>query len=275
MQCVIRYESGWRYRSVRERVEETAREVGPVVEQVTGLSLPPRPVLRLVTIAAYGAESLRHAQRRAEQDLHDSDLQGVDTASLHRWLAAQRRLSGVHWVASRAETVISPAGLPEVLLPPGGARRAGALGELLYETLAHELTHLAQWQASQRGDGQLFRLRGTGVPAAHGVADLALAAVMEGHAHWVQNQVTAKLLGHPPRRDRTTWLYRHLRTKTAPVTAGMKQAATRGEEFVARVHHVTGGTAVLDRIWRTPTLAPTCQEITEPDAWLSRQGLTG
>lgn len=269
----IRYEVGWRYRWVRERVRQVAGEVAPVVEQVTGLPLPPRAVVRLVTIAEYGEESVSNMQRGLEKDLEDFD--DVDADALRRWVAARRRLIPVHWVVSRAETVISAEGLPEVLLPPGGARRAGALGELLYETLAHELTHLVQWQASQCGDGRLFRLRGTGVPAAHGVADLALDGVMEGHAYWVQDQVTAKLLGHVPQRGRMSWLYRRLRKTSAPVRDVMAEPGTCGEDFVARVHNVTGGTAVLDRVWRTPTLAPTCQEITEPDAWLARLGLTG
>lgn len=267
-QYEIRYESGWRYRWVRERVRQVVREVAPVVEHVSGLPLPPQVVIRLVMIPLYGAESVAHLQRGVAADLRD--FEDVDADALHRWLATHRRLSSVLWAFSRAVTVITAEGQPEVLLPPGGARRAGALGDVLYETLAHELTHLAQWQSAQRGDGRLFRVRGTGVPAAHGVADLALGEVMEGHASWVQDQVTTKLLGGPPQRGRTSWLYRRLRSKVSD----HGQVFATGEDFVTHVHDVTGGTAVLDRIWRNPALAPTQQEITNPDAWLTRQGLT-
>lgn len=267
-QCDVRHETGFRYRKVRDRVQQVADEVAPMVERITGMRLPSQPIIRLMTVPRMHIESQAHDQRILEQDIREVDLTDTEIAALreNRKMVYRRRLRT--WVLISATTVISADGAPQILFPPTSGKHAGALGEDLYRIMAHELTHVAQKVHAP----EFYALSSTIVPAKRGIGHLALDELLEGHAMWTDQQVTNKVFGRAPRHDGRSWFFHRATKKLNAYWEVRKDFYVNNEAFVTRVCEATGSPAALDCAWNDPDNAPTHDEIADPNAWLTRHG---
>lgn len=257
----------WRWRTVTRRVEDIARQLAPQIVFLSGLPLP-TCTIRLMSAPAYGRALRRPTARLAEPNRRDLDLSQAHDQQ-QRDAVAQQRRSADHLFRT-AHVLVDPEGQPELLLMPTTARYSGSLGEWLWELLAHEMTHLAQYHAGS--GGELWRLHGTAVPQAHGASDLALHPLMEAHANLVGIAAVDATLGRAPRRDPARRVWAAMRQRLGSQQSDeTRQMVILGVKFLDQLYTRTGDPSVTDIIWRSPRLhAPTMAELSDPDAWLAR-----
>ena len=116
---------------------------------------------------------------------------------------------------------------------------------------------------------------------------------MEGHAAWAEQKVADAFIGfcreHRSREVPRSWRYRQharllprlqhpadltsLMCARAPDPSAL--AGRDGLSFIQAAIEVAGSVPPLNRIWTDPSLAPTCREITNPEAWFSRVSIDG
>lgn len=269
--CDVRHQAGRRYRAAAQQVQQAADAVAPLVEEVTGLRLPPRPVIRVARVTEMIHAHGQAQEHQLERDARELDLNGRTVAQLRSELTAQHRLYAAMWPLRSAQIIWNPAGIPEIWYPPKTAAHADRVSDFVYQVMAHELTHLAQSTA-----GPLNILRTSHFRQLRGVANLALDEISEGHASWADREVSRHFLGHVPNEDdpqdrsRPSRFYRRAASVFANQRATTLACYDRGEAFVTRVVEKTGSPQVLDHIWSHPQHAPTHQEITDPFTWLAR-----
>ncbi|MFD7663514.1 hypothetical protein [Streptomyces sp. NPDC059788] len=200
--CEVRQEAGPDHDALGTRIAAHAEIAAPLVEEVTGLRLPRRPLIRIVT----------------DQDLLASDRE-YSTGMLHRlrgeaygfqlideteFSAALTTLDqGAHDLIAKHNIAFACEDArmrPQVLVIASSVVYAGHGSEQLLRTVAHELTHLAQYRASK---GRAFDFSNTPYgygqrpPGAAQPIACATSFLLEGHATWADRQVTTKLLGQP------------------------------------------------------------------------------
>jgi hypothetical protein len=111
-------------------------------------------------------------------------------------------------------------------------RYCGDSGQLddisvLHKLLGHEMTHLAQYAAS---DGAVWAAQDSYFPAQRGIADRDYPFQVEGHAYWADRQITTKLFGHPgvDRRGQCPFLRPLPQTPCEPNARRGRRAAVPG-----------------------------------------------
>ncbi|WP_326595944.1 hypothetical protein [Streptomyces sp. NBC_01803] len=274
MKYDVRHEAGFRYRTTATVIEQIAAETAPRVQAVTGLALPDRPRIRLVTPRGYRRASGDHFARVLQQDINDLN-------PWQRWIDAARqeqrdrdrhlRRSG--WLLIGAETITDASGTPEVLFMPRAARHAGLLGPWLNVMVAHQLTTVAQVHTQPR----LAVLAGTLMPEQRRDIDAqALMIVMVGQGLWAARTILAER-GITATGGRTSRRYRRLTAaQPGPVPDGdtptSQQPHEIGAAFVTHVEQVAPG--AVNGVWNDLTRTPTTAELFDPPAWLVRTGIT-
>ncbi|MEV6483347.1 hypothetical protein [Streptomyces sp. NPDC051576] len=268
---VVRHEAGKQFDPLAERIEAVAAETLPLVEAVTALPLPDPVVIRTMTARAW-----RKAHRRSTKRLLLAETEELapSTHDLRAALVTRKlRLKVLRrqWPAIGAQAVLFEPGQPELVILPEALRHGGRLDDtpFLYKTLAHEPTHLAQYAASE---GRVWAAQDTLYPALRGVADRAYGLLLEGHAYWADQQITAKILGEPVRTGtdspRTSARFRKL------FTPAQRQADA--ELFASAVDSVaqiveTAGLDGFNRVWKSPDLVPSAEEaVGDLPAWQAR-----
>ncbi|MET7490477.1 hypothetical protein [Streptomyces sp. NPDC005538] len=198
---VVRHEAGKQFDPLAEQIEAVAAETLPLVEAVTALPLPDPVVIRTMTVPAWKKAHRRSTKRLllAETEELAPSTHDLRTALVTRKL--RLKVLRRQWPAIGAQAVLFEPGQPELVILPEALRHGGRLGDtpFLYKTLAHEPTHLAQYAASE---GSVWAAQDTLYPALRGVADRAYGFLLEGHAYWADQQITAKILGEPVRTAR-------------------------------------------------------------------------
>jgi putative hydrolase len=102
-----------------------------------------------------------------------------------------------------------------------------------------------------------------------------LMSLLEGHGDVTMDRAGADQI---PSAERFTRVLRQRRQQGNPalrmlqrligLEAKLKQYE-QGERFIERVEGV-GGPELLNRVWESPLLLPSMQEIRDPDAWVAR-----
>ncbi|GAA2667699.1 hypothetical protein GCM10010400_30590 [Streptomyces aculeolatus] len=267
----VENEAGRRHNDLGRHIERIARECGPLVEDITGLLLPPRVAIRLVTVGGFIDACKEHRERLFTTEIQELAPCAEHVRAARQQLQNKQKADGLFWLWSGAQTILSAEGSTEILMVPKGLRHAGRYHDdwWLHLALAHELCHPAQQRASA---GTFITLRSTPFPQERGTDSLALAELTEGHAMWAGHQARAKLLGAPPAHQpepKTSWLYRKYQAKLAPPASSTDAVYTGGEDFTTYVLRRLG-TGAFNLLWPRLDLTPTHAEMTTPDMWMNR-----
>jgi len=274
--CQVRQETDW-CEQLAHQIEETAEQVIPVLEEVTGLSVGPSPLIRLVNPTVWADDHAAQAARFLARDIADfpSTPEVIETLTTRAQEkdAEMRRI----WPLVAGATIDNADGIPQVLIMPEALHHLGFEEPEIYKLLAHELCHVAQIIV---GDGALLLAYHTKARAERGLSDVVPAYLGSGHSRWADLQVTTRLLGrevseHTGRQsERVRQLIHDARARheADPTrTPGPSKAAYQdGARWVAAVVAQTGSTDLINRAWKDMTLLPTMPEIGDPPAWVRR-----
>ncbi|MGW0708926.1 hypothetical protein ACWD4G_23755 [Streptomyces sp. NPDC002643] len=271
-----------------DEIEQILRDTASLIQEATDLPCPSL-VFRLLTARAWRAEIRAWATRSLEEDLAQARLTGPETdqvrGRLAAWAATALRLG---WPMTPGLTITDHYGEPRTLITPQALHHTGVRYDrtALIRFVVHAGVHHAQITA-----GALLPppIRA----GARVLDDSATRALMEGHAAWAEQKVAGAFFGfcreHRPREVPRSWRYRqHARVlprfqRPADLTSLMCARAAdptaptcgNGVSFVQAAIEVAGSVVPFNRIWTDPSLAPTCQEIANPEAWFSRVSIEG
>ncbi|WP_030660955.1 hypothetical protein [Streptomyces rimosus] len=266
--CEVRQEAGREHDALGARIAALAETAAPVVEAVTGLPLPVRPLLRLVTVEALIATRREHTDammHRLRGEGYGQQL--VDEAEFAR--ARERFDNGerglaANWKNIQAISYEDARMRPQILIIARSVVHHGHDDDQLLRTIAHELTHLAQHRATG-GRALDFVMSpygyGMRMPGTKELAHCAARFLIEGHASWADHQVTTQLIGQP------------LGWHTDPTTD--EQRATKrlyddGCAFVATAIDQVGLES-FNATWRhLRTSCPVETEVDDVTGWLRR-----
>lgn len=261
-------------------------EAAPRLEEITGLATP-TITYRLVTPRVWRDEVVDYVHRSVQQAFLGSEVSAREQAEAEYKVASWRKAMARSWPLYEAMTVTDLDGRPQTLIAPRALHHTGIrrsrLG--LRRMLVHECVHHAQILASQ----------GTVVPPRMSVRryacdDRAVPVLFEGHAEWAERVYSLESFGALPPADtlHRSWRYRlHQRINrelarraqqhTAPPPdpdAPALDPREDGARFVtAAVAGADGDVARFNKVWHDRSLAPTDDEIRQPEAWLLRVGL--
>ncbi|WP_328980597.1 hypothetical protein [Streptomyces canus] len=196
----VRNEAGPRFDPLGQRLDAPAAETLPLVEAVTRLPRPDPVVIRTMTVRDWMREHRRSEQRRLQAETEELDLplRVVRHAALQS--GGRRKARRRFWPTMGGQAVLFQPQHPELVLVPEALRHGGRLDATayLYKALGHEVTHLAQYAAS---DGAIWAAQEPFYPDQRGVADRDFGFLLEGHAYWADQRITAKTLGAPVSTD--------------------------------------------------------------------------
>ncbi|MEU7158511.1 hypothetical protein [Streptomyces chrestomyceticus] len=261
-------------------------EAAPRLEEITGL-VTPTVTYRLVTPRVWRSEVVAYVDRGLRQALAGSEVSARERAEAEYKVASWRKAMARSWPLFEAMTLTDADGRPQTLIAPRALHHTGVRRSrlALRRMLVHECVHHAQIFASQ----------GAVVPPRLSVRrfacdDRAVPALFEGHAEWAERLHTLESFASLPPADalHRSWRYRlhqHInrelprrgqRHTVPPPDPGDRALDPRedGARFVtAALAGVGGDVAKFNLVWRDRCLAPTDDEIRQPEAWLLRVGL--
>ncbi|MEU7205509.1 hypothetical protein [Streptomyces sp. NPDC045470] len=289
--CEVRQEAGPKYDDLGARIRTIAAEVAPVVEAVTGLPLPPRPLIRVVTPSALARTWLAHLHGLAHRERIAVARVGftIDAQQCAAWhtdyIDAAKDMVR-RWADDAAHSMEDALMRPQVLMKAKVITHAQHDDDQLYRTVAHELTHLAQHRASQglAWVAAMTRYARTVKVPGHGFVPIAAMKLIEGHAFWAEEEVNLKVLGRKvgwPQAEGTEIFRRakdrhgvfRNRNGEAPSAAEAKAIYDECHRFVQKAIDRVG----LDQfngIWTSfVSKCPVEDEIVAPGIWQRRVGL--
>ncbi|MFE7116042.1 hypothetical protein ACFU99_11550 [Streptomyces sp. NPDC057654] len=276
MNIDLRQEAGTQYDRLGERLHDIAAETTPLVEKVTGLDITSPPRIRLITTPAWTAACEEYAIAVWNRDRgffsHIYELPFFK--ELREEYAEYYVTQPSRWALQYAQCIEDSTGEPEILILTETLREGQAeYDDQLYRLMAHEITHLAQYWAS---DGKtLYYVRSSLPPQLNNESPLAFSSFVEGHAMWAQNRVTQTLLGRtigwpaPGGTDR-------FREAVAPFQddrQAQRDVCDYTQDFVEYLMQKL----TLDQfnsLWRDAILFPTEEELQAPDQYLRRIAYT-
>lgn len=258
-----------RHPELSEQIFTTLHIVAPHLVETTGLPLPPEVRFRLLTPKAWRGASRESRERVLQRDITDLDLPPEKINAMRGALKVTGTFTALIWPLILGQTGKGMDGQTQTILAPRALHHTGLLAEdqCLHQMVAHELVH--HLQAEARADTVWH----TYFPAERQISKEGVSTVLEGHASWVDQQVTTRLFGRPvdhhqqAPRSRRYQLHaslpgiRHLGPSRAAYEQGARLIA-----HTAQNH----GTDLINRIWKDTTLLPTAAEIADPDAWCRR-----
>ncbi|WP_437054817.1 hypothetical protein [Streptomyces sp. enrichment culture] len=265
----MRHEAGSEFVDLGHRLAVICAEIAPVVEQVTELALPDQMVIRTMTVPDW---QQAHRQRTGRRLF--AEFEELRPTSDEKHQAGERRrvllkFQSLFWPTLPAESVEFVSGCPELVVLPEALRHAGRLDDdpALYRICAHELTRLAQYEAS---GGAVWRVPDTFFPQLRGIQGRDFGALVEGHACWADQQVTSALFGAPVSTDEpcacASLRYRVLHTSPLRMAsvAGQRTATATVAQLIR-----LEGLGFFNRVWKDLTLTPLVSDTTA-DAWHQR-----
>lgn len=272
MQCTVRQEAGRAFAPLAERLTVIAAETAPLVEAVTRLPLPDPVIIRTVTARRWLKDHWRSARRRYLTEA--ATLPGV-TTSLNRAAGARllsaRKARRALWPTIGGQAVQFKPGRPEMVVLPQALQHAARLDDtpFLYRIVAHELTHLAQYAASM---GAVWEAQDTFFPSLRGIADRDYGFLLEGHAVWADQLITAQIFGAPVPTTAgispgasTTFRKVSASAQSKTFQGGYGPAARAVTDLID-----TAGLDAFNQVWTRPDLVPTCTETDTPQLWQRR-----
>ncbi|MDG9717040.1 zinc-dependent metalloprotease [Streptomyces sp. DH24] len=261
-----------RHPDLAERITALLHTVAPLVEETTGLPLPPEVRFRLLTPRAWRRAEIAYKLRVLTRDIADPGLSvpPEHVSAVRLALKATGFIPALVWPLVVGSTVIAADGRDETLVMPRALRHSGLLAHepSLCQMLSHELTHHAQDAAC--GDSTEWR---SFFPQLRKIDPGSIPAVVEGHARWADQQVTTALYGAPV--DHVRQARRSPRARLLVRAPGLRRLGPSGDAYAQGTrligHAVTvHGTDLVNRVWKDTSLLPTRSEIAEPDAWIAR-----
>ncbi|MDT0321880.1 zinc-dependent metalloprotease [Streptomyces millisiae] len=257
------------HEELADEIADLVDSVAPRVAKTTGLSLPPEAIFQLVTPEEWVRHGIDFVQRTIDRDIAELNLSGDTVRTLLGHLQASRETLPHVWVLYPA-TTIPIRGLEDAisLIVPQVWEYAGVLRDsrAKAQVVAHELAHQMQLAASGADPRWLTLAR-----RQRGIEGLAVVHIWEGHARWVDQQVTAELFGRPfddaeLTRSRS---YSEVEAAAGHAHRFTRDATRDGCAFVRQVVHLAGIEAI-NRMWKDPSLLPTLDEIATPESWVKR-----
>ncbi|MFE2595963.1 zinc-dependent metalloprotease [Streptomyces sp. NPDC057617] len=253
--------------SLREQIEDIVIEVAPLVADVTGLSLPSRVVYRLITPTVWKHESIEAIWALLARDIAELSPSGARRTEAKTDVQVQTRLIPLVWPLVMGQTIETGTGT-QTHLVPATLKHTGVLSDerFLCQVVVHELVRQMQHAAGANG----WR---TFMPDLRGLADRAISHLIEGHARWADQLVTAKLFGTPVDAGLAPWSDLYRKSSQHPEVKDMWEQRhipyRQGTQFVGAVVAV-GGTDAVNRIWGDREMIPRTHEILDPGLWLQR-----
>ncbi|MER5450596.1 zinc-dependent metalloprotease [Streptomyces sp. NPDC002766] len=258
-----------RHPELSDRIFTTLHIVAPHVVEATGLPLPPEVQFRLLAPKAWRATWRQGRERVLQRDIADLDLPPEKISASRGALTVTGFIPTLVWPLILGQTRKAADGQTQTILAPRALHHTGLLAddECMHQMVAHELVHHLQAEARS---GVVWH---TFFPAERNISKDGVPAVLEGHASWVDQQVTTRLFGRPVDHHQQaprSWRYRLHASFPGIRRLGPSRAAyQQGARLVA--HAVQAhGTDLINRVWKDTTLLPTAQEIADPDAWCRR-----
>jgi hypothetical protein len=274
-EVLVVQDAGRKHHDFGRRIERIATECAPLVEEVTGLPMPPRLVIRLLTRRAWRQAATAARKRTFMAEAAELQPSFVALVAARKQVKLERKVLLATWMLCGPRTITAPDGDEEIIMAPAAARGAGRYDDEvhLYLAMAHELIHPAQCHTSP----QLTAAGRTFFTAERAVADRALRPFIEGHATWGGLRIRTKLLGPDARElddPPASRLFR-LVAKGTGLDAYRQDTYLSPVEFITRViegNNDSPGLGIerFNRLLRHPDLLPTREEITAPDDWLKR-----
>ncbi|MFD9441823.1 zinc-dependent metalloprotease [Streptomyces sp. NPDC060006] len=256
---------------LRDRILGILDTVAPHVAQTTGLPLPAEIRYRLLTPNRWRTEH-RHITRRVlDRDITDLKLTPQEISRTRKRVRTAGLIPVLTWPFTPTDTHQAADGQHETILTPTAWRHAGLLVDepALHQVVTHALVHHLQAEARNSTVWKTF------FPDKRGMSDVphrSPAFVLEGHAHWADQQITRRLFGTPAdhRHAPKSWRYRLHHSLPAIHRLGPSRAAyEKGTALIARAVEAHG-THVVNRVWKDISLLPTAEEIADPDVWVRR-----
>ncbi|MFK8844939.1 hypothetical protein [Streptomyces sp. Ac-502] len=290
--CEVRQEAGPKYDDLGARLRDIAAEVAPVVEAVTALPLPPRPLIRVVSPSALARTWLAHHHGLAHRERIAVARAGITVdaqrcAAWHTDYIDAAKGMVRRWADDAAQSMEDALMRPQVLVKAKVITHAQHDDDQLYRTVAHELTHLAQHRASQglAWDTAMTPFtRKVKVPG-HGFVPIAAMRLIEGHAFWAEEGVNLKVLGRKvgwSQAEGTEIFQRAksrlgvFRNRNGEQPSASEAAAIYDEcqRFVqTAIDHV--GLDHFNGIWTSfASMCPVEDEFVAPGIWQRRVGLS-
>jgi len=259
-----------RHPELADRLSTILHTVAPLAQETTGLPLPPEVRYRLLTPKDWRKASIQDKERILTQDLRDLELAPEEGAAVSLHLKAARAFLTLVWPLVCGETHVAADGQSETIIAPRALHHTGLLAaeQCLTQLIAHELTHHLQIAAHS---GTVWD---TYFPGKRGItAGSSISTVLEGHARWADQQVTARLFGAPvafETQARRSWRARLTASLPGIRKAGPSRAAY--EQGARLIRHAVDahGSDLVNRVWKDTSLLPTGEEIAAPDTWVQR-----
>ncbi|MBL1115283.1 zinc-dependent metalloprotease [Streptomyces sp. 110] len=282
--------------TVIDVLDETAREhhlaaqitgmltdTAELVSDITALTPPPVLRFRLMSPAAWSAESMAYLRREIEGRFAKSAPSPEEEAEARTAERLYRTGTADIWWMTHGSTVLDSAGRPQTLIAPKALHHTGLryASNELYRFVLHESVH--QWQiTASRGAVMPLPILKRDIRQ----PDRALMHLVEGHAEWVVQQVAGRLFGpgRTPAPLRRSWRYRK---QTAVIQwlarrvaqpAALEQAGDRMERIrsdgLRWVESVVEGIGVIpfSKVWEDQWCLPTEDEIADVEQWFHRVG---
>ncbi|MEU1221364.1 zinc-dependent metalloprotease [Streptomyces microflavus] len=259
---------------LQQRVESILDEVVPVVCETTRLELPALVVFRITDPETWQADSeadlagfvSRFRARRPRW--HAPAISLVERMSLRGFRKVAPLLGGVLVMGA---TTAGPAEQSQTMLVPEALAHSGVLSGPYYLTqlVTHELVHHAQNLATHHREAWAVEKPSAFLRAG------SVKFVEEGHAYWVDQQVTHRLFGEP----------KNIHTAPTSIQSDVYQAAmknrrivrmrrgpdiyTKGRQLVAAAIE-SAGLSTFNGVWTDLSLLPVKRELEHPDRWAER-----
>ncbi|MET8948798.1 hypothetical protein ABZX30_36110, partial [Streptomyces sp. NPDC004542] len=213
-------------------------------------------------------------ERSSEQFLAAEAVQLGVTFKMKAKIKRQVRIASMRmlWPAMLGQAVAFEPGHPELVIVPEALQHAGQLNNdpVLHKLLGHEMTHLAQYAASE---GAMWAAQDSYFPDHRGIADREYQWLLEGHAYWADRRITSKIFGEPVSTDEPSpdASARYLTLYTSPLRAPIVEMQRRATDSVTQIID-TYGLEGFNRVWTTPDLVPLKAETSAPEIWQKRFG---
>ncbi|PGH50014.1 zinc-dependent metalloprotease [Streptomyces sp. Ru87] len=257
------HEAGSRYDAMAARLRSLVGDIEDHTAPVIGLPLPESPQVRLVTRGRWRAAYREHSARLVQRLRATARLDLEQARVLHHHMRAHGRAFSEQWICVAAQILEAEDGTAQAFVIADTVHHVGTTDDSLRLTLAHELTHLAQHQATR---GLVLDLAQSPFP--HGDPPRAYHHVTEGHAMWAMRAI-AEHAGWPAKggRNRPTPTGTKLLAPHEEAREKLDAYYRAGGEFVRHLVEARG-VAGVNTLWRRLDLVPTAEHIADPDSYL-------
>ncbi|MER7671340.1 zinc-dependent metalloprotease [Kitasatospora sp. NPDC096128] len=251
----------------------------PLAADLSQMPLPTHITVRIATPEQFVAWQTEHNQLMADRGIESLELGRVKRRLIRTMTMLAVKTKAKAMAEKFAPTVqgasIYRASAPTLVVMPTAHAESRGTDRLLTCCLAHEITHLGQFELNPALPYSVMRLglqdQQAGRPRDE---HRAPSAVLEGHAGWVQARASEKLSGIATRtrlddEPEPTELFTRL-VSESPRT----DTYELGETFVAAVY-AYGGYPLLERLLKDEDLIPTNRELRDPQSWLDRHQPAG